>query len=56
MRTFKNIEDGRTHPRAAGRRIAAGLALAITVAAGAAHAGTPTSAPVSKCQDFGCQP
>jgi len=42
MRPFKKI------------LIAASLALAITVAASAAHAGTPT--PVSKCQDFACQP
>ncbi len=33
--------------------MAASLVLAITVAAGAAHAGTQT--PVSKCQDFACQ-
>ena len=59
MRTFKNIENGRTHPRAAWRRIAAGLALAITVAAGVAHvtyAGTSPTPSVSKCTDFACQP
>jgi len=44
MRSFKSI------------LVAAALALAITVAAGAAHAGSPTDPPVSKCQDFACQP
>ena len=42
MTRFKNIV------------VAAALAVAITVAAGAAYAGTPTH-PVSKCQDFACQ-
>jgi len=43
MRPFKNV------------LVAAALALAVTVAAGAAYAGTP-SHPVSKCDDFACQP
>jgi len=34
--------------------VAAAVALAITIAGTAAHAGMP--APISKCQDFGCQP
>jgi len=42
MTRFKNIV------------FAAALALAITVAAGAVYAATPTH-PVSKCQDFACE-
>ena len=34
--------------------VAAALVLAVTIAASAAHAGTST--PISKCQEFGCQP
>ena len=42
MRPFKNI------------LVAAALGLVITVAAGAAYAGTP-SHPVSKCDNFACE-
>jgi hypothetical protein len=43
------------------RIVAAGLALAITVAVSAAHVtyagdGTPPTPPVSQCTDFACEP
>ena len=62
--TFKSImgiENDRTNPGAASRRIvAAGLAVAavLAVAAGAprpAYADAPPTPPVSKCSDFGCK-
>ena len=64
MSTFKSImgiENDRTNPRAASRRIvAAGLAVAavLAVAAGAprpVYADAVPTPPVSKCSDFGCE-
>ena len=64
MSTFKSImriQNDRTNPRVASRRIvAAGLAVAavLAVAAGAprpAYADAAPTTPVSKCSDFGCE-
>jgi len=64
MSTFKSImgiENDRTNPRAASRRIvAAGLVVAAVLAVAAAAArSVPADAaptpPVSKCSDFGCE-
>jgi hypothetical protein len=64
MNPFKrimDIENDRTNPRAARRRIAAaGLAVAavLAVAAGVprpAYADAAPTPPVSKCSDFGCE-
>jgi hypothetical protein len=64
MSMFKStmgIENDRTNPRAARRRIvAAGLAVAavLAVAAGVArpaYADAAPTPPVSKCSDFGCE-
>ena len=55
------IENDRTNPGSASRRIvAAGLAVAavLAIAAGAprpAYADAAPTAPVSKCADFGCE-
>jgi len=64
MSTFKRImgiESDRTNPRAASRRmVAAGLAVAAVLAVAAraprrAYADAPSTPPVSKCSDFGCE-
>ena len=55
------IENDRTNPRAATRRIVAGglaVAAVLAVATGAprpAYAGAAPTPPVSKCSDFGCE-
>jgi hypothetical protein len=64
MKTFNSIigiEKDRTNPRAARRRmVAAGLGLAavLAFAAGArqTYAAASPTPPVSKCEDFACQP
>jgi hypothetical protein len=61
FKSIMGIENDRTNPRAARRRIvAAGLAVAavLAVAAGAArpaYADAAPTPPVSKCSDFGCE-
>ena len=65
MKTSKSIigiEKDRTNPRAARRRVVAasiGFAAILSFAAGArqtTHAAASPTPPVSKCEDFACQP